>query len=266
MTTTVMLEGFDRHPETYDGVTRDVWQGGTGPAVIVIHEIPGLHPGVVAFARRLVDAGFTAVMPSLFGTPGREVSGRYVMSQLARVCVSREFHVLALGKTSPIVGWLRQVAATAHAACGGPGVGAVGMCFTGGFALAMAVDDTMIAPVLSQPANPVAAGAARASSIDMSPADFACVKERTVNDGLCALGLRFTGDKAVPDARFAMLRRELGGAFTAIEIDSSPGNAYGIKPDAHSMLTVELVDEPGHPTRDALDAVLDFYRARLLAV
>jgi dienelactone hydrolase len=261
-----MLDGFERRSETYDGITRDVWRGGTGPAVIVIHEIPGLHPGVIAFARRLIDAGFTAVMPSLFGTPGREASGGYARSSLARVCVSREFHILALGKTSPIIGWLRQVASTAHAECGGPGVGAVGMCFTGGFALAMAVDGTMIAPVLSQPANPVAMGEKRSASIDMSPADFARVKERTVNDGLCALGLRFTNDRAVPAARFAMLRRELGDAFTAIEIDSSPGNPHGIRPGAHSVLTLDLVDEPGHPTRDALDAVLDFYRTRLLTV
>jgi dienelactone hydrolase len=260
-----MFDGFTRSSVTHDGVTRDVWQGGTGPAVIVIHELPGLHPGVVDFARRLVEAGFTAVMPSLFGTSGREVSGGYTMASLAKVCVSREFHMFALGRTSPIISWLRAVAATAHAECGGPGVGAVGMCFTGGYALAMAVDERMIAPVLSQPANPAPMGAARAASIDLSPADFATVKARAATGDLCVLGLRFTDDKAVPAARFGMLRRELGDAFTAVEIDSSPGNAYGIKPGAHSVLTLDLVDEPGHPTRDALDAVLDFYRARLLA-
>jgi len=174
--------------------------------------------------------------------------------------------MFALGKTSPIIRWLRSVAATAHAECGGPGVGAVGMCFTGGYALAMAVDERMIAPVLSQPANPASMGAARAAGIDLSPDDFATVKQRAAAGDLCVLGLRFTGDRAVPAARFEMLRRELGEAFTAVEIDSSPGNAHGIPADAHSVLTVELVDEPGHPTRDALDAVLDFYRARLLAV
>jgi len=255
--------GFTKRAETHDGVTRDVYQAGTGPAVIVIHEVPGLHPGVVAFARRVVEAGFTAVMPSLFGTPGREPSGGYTLSTVAQVCVSREFHMLALGKSSPIVDYLRQVAARAHAECGGPGVGAVGMCFTGGYALSMAIDDRMLAPVLSQPASPGPMGAKRRASIDISDADLARVKARTVNDGVCVLGLRFTGDRAVPAERFAMLRRELGDAFIAVEIDSSPGNPYGIKPQAHSVLTVDLVDEPGHPTRAALDQVLAFFGERL---
>jgi dienelactone hydrolase len=259
----VEFTGFERRTESHGGVAREVYQGGSGPAVIVIHEIPGLHPGVVDFARRLVDAGFTAVLPSLFGTPGRPVSGGYVMSTFARACVSAEFHTFALGKTSPIVGWLRDVAARAHAECGGPGVGAVGMCFTGGFALGMAVDDRMLAPVLSQPGMPMPLGAKRKASIGLSPTDFDRVKART-NEGLCVMGLRFTNDKGSPPERFAALHDALGDAFIAIEIDSSPGNPYGNKPTAHSVLTIDLVDEPGHPTRQALDDVLTFLQERLL--
>jgi dienelactone hydrolase len=244
---------------------RDVWRGGTGPAVIVIHEMPGLHPGVVGFARRLVGAGFTAWLPSLFGTPGRAYtrSGPYLGRTLVEVCVSREFTVFALNRTSPVVGWLRQLAARAHDECGGPGVGAVGMCFTGGYALAMAVDERMLAPVLSQPGTPPPIGARRRGAIDLSPADLDAVQARTRQDGLCVLGLRFTNDRVVPAERFAMLRRALGDAFLAVEIDSSPGNPHGIPQTAHSVLTEDLVDEPGHPTRDALDRVLAFYRERL---
>ncbi len=255
-----VFAGFEKRH--IDG--KDVWRAGTGPAVIVIHEMPGLHPGVVAFARRLVEAGFTAYLPSLFGTPGRPFSrGAYMTRTLLSNCVSREFAMFALNRTSPVVTWLRSLAARAHAECGGPGVGTVGMCFTGGFALAMAVDQRVLAPVLSQPAMPAPLGARRRASIDLSPADLATVKDRTREDGLCALGLRFTGDPAVPGERFATLRRELGDAFLAVEIDSSPGNPYGIPKDAHSVLTVHLVDETGHPTRDALDRVLAFYRERL---
>jgi dienelactone hydrolase len=260
MTAGDVFAGFEKL--RIDG--KDVWRGGTGPAVIVIHEMPGLHPGVVAFARRLVAAGFTAYLPSLFGTPGREFSGgAYMARTFLANCVSREFTIFALNRTSPVVTWLRSLAARAHADCGGPGVGAVGMCFTGGFALAMAVDQRVLAPVLSQPAMPAPLGARRKAAIDLSPADLAAVKDRTRDDGLCALGLRFTRDPAVPDERFAMLRRELGDAFLAVEIDSSPGNPYGIPEDAHSVLTVHLVDEPGHPTRDALNRVLAFYQERL---
>jgi dienelactone hydrolase len=257
---TADFAGFER--TRFDG--RDVWRGGSGPAVVVIHEMPGLHPGVVDFARRLVDAGFTAYLPSLFGEPGRPFDrGRYMLGSVARACVSREFTVWALNRTSPIVTWLRALAAQAHADCGGPGVGAVGMCFTGGFALAMAVDDRLLAPVLSQPGLLPPIGARRKASLGLSDADLATVRRRTEQDGLCVLGLRFTQDPAVPAERFATLRRELGAAFLAVEIDSSPGNPDGIPKTAHSVLTVDLVDAPGHPTRQALDRVLTFYRERL---
>ena len=256
------LAGFTESQFTHDGMTRSVYAAGSGPAVIVIHEIPGLHPGVAAFARRVIDAGFSVRMPSLFGTPGRAVSGRYAIDSLARACVAREFTALALNRTSPVIGWLRQLAVEAHAECGGPGVGAVGMCFTGGFALGMMVDDTMLAPVLSQPSLPFPLTPSRRRSVGISNADLARVKERAAQ-GACLMGLRFTADLAVPAARFETLRRELGDAFIAVEIDSSKGNAHGIPRAAHSVLTEHFVDEPGHPTRDALDRVLAFFAERL---
>ncbi len=253
-----LFDGFVE--EDFEG--RRVWRGGSGPAVVVIHEVPGLHPGVVDFGRRLVAAGFTVYLPSLFGTPG-EPFGKGMLGVVARTCVSREFTVFALGRTSPITGYLRRLAAHAHAECGGPGVGAVGMCLTGNFALAMAVDDRMLAPVLSQPGLPFPLGPRHRADVNLSPEDLVTVKRRTAEDGLCVLGLRFSQDRGSPAERFDTLRRELGDGFIAVEIDSSPGNSYGIRARAHSVLTGELVDEPGHPTRAALDQVIDFYRERL---
>jgi len=255
---------LEREEATYDGATRAVYRGGSGPAVIVIHEVPGLYPEVVAFGRRLIDEGFTVYMPSLFGTPGKPFGALYMTRSLARACVSREFAVWATGKTSPIVGWLRALARDAHAACGGPGVGAVGMCLTGGFALAMMVDDVMVAPVLSQPSLPFPVTRAHRRDLGIDDADLARVRERAAA-GTCVLGLRFTHDRAVPAERFQRLRDELGDRFIAVEIDSGPGNPHGIPRDAHSVLTRHLVDEPGHPTRAALDQVIEFYRARLHA-
>jgi dienelactone hydrolase len=121
------LDGFAESTFTHAGVSRQVYRGGTGPAVIVIHEVPGLHPEAIAFGRRVVDAGFSVYMPSLFGTPGKDFGWGYTMRTLPRVCVAREFATLAADRTSPIIGWLRALAAEAHAECGGPGVGAVGM-------------------------------------------------------------------------------------------------------------------------------------------
>lgn len=257
------LEGYDESTFTHDGVSRQVFRAGDGPAVIVIHEVPGLHPEVIAFGRRVVDAGFTVHMPSLFGTPGKPFGWGYTLRSLVPACVSREFTTFALDRTSPITGWLRRLAAEAHAECGGPGVGAVGMCFTGGFALGMMVDDAMLAPVLSQPSLPFPVGKKRKAAVGISDADFERVKERAAQ-GACVLGLRFSADTYVPTERFNTLRQELGDAFIAVEIDSSRGNPHGIKKRAHSVLTLDLVDEPGHPTRAALEQVLAFLQERLL--
>jgi dienelactone hydrolase len=249
---------------TYEGKTRSVFRGGTGPAVIVMHEIPGLYPSVVAFARRLIDAGLTVYLPSLFGEPGREFSGAYSLRSMARACISSEFSTWALRRTSPIVGWLRALARDAHVACGGPGVGAIGMCLTGGFALAMMVDATVVAPVLSQPSLPFPLTRAHRRDLGVSDPDLAQIRARCAA-GTPVLGMRFSHDPLVPAARFERLREELGASFVAIEIDSSPGNPHGLPRSAHSVVTRHLVDEPGHPTRVALDRVIAFFRERLEA-
>jgi dienelactone hydrolase len=257
------LDGFEETAFTHDGVTRPVYRGGSGPGVVVVHEIPGITPPVADFGRRLIEAGFTVAMPSLVGEVGRPMSGGYVISSFTKVCISKEFSTWALNQTSPIITWLRALARDLHAQAGGPGVGAVGMCFSGGFALGMALDAELLAPVLSQPSLPFPVGKARASALGLSDADLARVKDRVANENLCVLGLRFSKDRAVPDARWARYRTELGDNFIGVEIDSSAGNPHGIKKSAHSVLTEELVDQPGHPTKDALDRVLAFFRERL---
>jgi dienelactone hydrolase len=253
----VELDGFERSTFAHEGSSHDVYRAGTGPAVIVIHEMPGLHPGMVTFGRRLVDAGYSVYLPSLFGKVGRRFSAGAMLPVTLGVCVSREFNVFA-DRTSRVNSWLLGLARNAHAEAGGPGVGAIGMCFTGNFALAMAIDETVLAPVLSQPALP----ATSRSGLALDEADLAKVKERTAR-GLCLLGMRFSDDRGCPPERFARLRQEFGDAFKAIEIDSSPGNPYGISQKAHSVVTEDLVDEPGHPTREALDAMMAFLNDRL---
>jgi dienelactone hydrolase len=257
------VPGFDATTFSHGGRTHEVYRAGTGPAVVVVHEMPGLHPGVTKFGQRLVDAGYRVYLPSLFGRPGKPFAGGEMVRSLGKVCVSREFFMLA-DRTSPVVTWLRALAAQAHAECGGPGVGAIGMCFTGGYALAMAVEPAVLAPVLSQPGMPAPLTARKRAALGLDPADLSTVKARTA-DGLCVLGLRFSADSASPAERFATLRRELGDNFEAIEIDSSPGNPHGIPKRAHSVLTEDLVDEPGHPTRAALDRAMGFLAERLQA-
>ncbi|MFJ2895017.1 dienelactone hydrolase family protein [Streptomyces sp. NPDC087218] len=266
------LGGFTRDTFTHDGATRRTLRRGTGPAVIIMAEIPGITPKVLEFAERVAASGCTAVLPVLFGTPGRDAdpaahgwtgTARYTASSMWRVCVSREFTVLATGRSSRVVRWLRALAAAEHERCGGPGVGAVGMCVTGGFALAMATDERLVAPVLSQPSLPLAVLPGRAGAIDIGAGELAVVRRRCEREGLQVLGLRFRGDRLVPGDRFAYLRRELGDAFVAVELDDDTANPEAVLPP-HSVLTEHLVDEPGQPTRQALDTVLDLFRTRLL--
>ena len=268
---TDVLADFTKTSFTFDGKTRTVYRSGTGPAVLVIAEMPGITPKVVEFAKRVESLGCTAALPHLFGDPGRDPykggmarAVPYVMSSMVPACVSSDFHAFATGKTSPVIDWLRALARSLHEECGGPGVGAVGMCFTGGFALAMIADAPVLAPVLSQPSLPFPIGVRRKRDLGVSDGDLAKIKEKCAAQDVTVLGLRFTGDKVVPGERFARLREELGDHFVGVEIDSSKGNPYGHRAAAHSVLTEDLQDEPGTPTRDALDQVLDLFRKKLL--
>jgi dienelactone hydrolase len=260
----MVLADYSEDTFTFEGKTRRVFRRGSGPAVVVIAEVPGITPKVVEFADRVVDLGCTAVLPNLFGEPGIKPTPLNEFATLAWGCVNREFAVWSTGRTSPITEWLRALGRHEHETCGGPGIGAVGMCFTGGFALAMATDERMLAPVLSQPSMPLALTTRAKRSIDISPADLDIVKRRCAAEGLQVLGLRFRGDRLVPRERFEYLAEQLGDAFVAVEIDDDAAN-----PDAamspHSVLTEHLVDAPGEPTRAALDTVLDPFRTKLLA-
>ncbi|MFE1441393.1 dienelactone hydrolase family protein [Streptomyces sp. NPDC058739] len=265
------LADFTWERFTHGGRSHRVLRSGEGPAVIVMAEIPGITPKVARFAREVRELGCTVVLPDLFGVAGRDPdpaahgwTGAAVTGAraLARVCVSREFTVLAAGRTSPVVTWLRALAVREHERCGGPGVGAVGMCFTGGYALAMATDERLLAPVLCQPSLPLAVTDRNRRSLDISDADLRTVQQRC-EAGLTVLGLRFRGDRLAPGERFAMLREKLGEAFVGVELDDSAANPDGLMPP-HSVLTEHLVDEPGQPTRKALDQVLEHIRTRLL--
>ena len=240
--------------------TRPVFKKGSGPGVIIIHEMPNLHPLVSRFGDRVAEAGMTVYLPTLFGEPGRVPTRGYALGQMLQaICIRREFNVWANGKSSPIVDWLRALARKAHADCGGKGVGALGMCFTGGFALAMMTEPSVVAPVLSQPSMPL--GKKGAGTIDASPAEISCAKLRFQEEGLSMLGLRFRGDPFVPDARFEMLKQTFGDSFEAHELDPSDAQE-GTGMVAHSVLTLHLVDAPDTATKKVETRVIEFFKAR----
>ncbi len=237
------LDTWTRGRHRAAGMDHDTYRKGAGPGVIVIHEVPGITPKVVAFGEEVVAAGFTVVLPHLFGPLEPPMSVREVARVVPRLCVSREFTVLATGRTSPVAHWLRSLARALRDELGG-GVGAVGMCFTGGFALAMMVDDAVTAPVLAQPSLPLPLGRRRAADLGLSPDDLAAVGRRAA-DGCSVLGLRYSRDWA-SRGRFDTLRALLGDRFVALELEGS----------GHSTLTE-------HRRQKAVDRVLEFLTVRL---
>lgn len=256
------LSDFTSFVFDYENSRRTVFRKGHGPAVVVMHEVPGISTEVLRFARKVVDAGFTAFLPHLFGVLGKPTNELSRVRELAKLCVSREWHVLAENRSSPIADWLRALARHAHQQIGGRGIGAVGMCVTGNFAVTMTLDDELIAPVLAHPSFPLPTTRRKAAALHVTPGTLENARRRVSEEGLKVLGLRFTGDVLFcRSARFDTLRRELGDGFEAVEV---PGRFAKPHPEPpHSVLTIGLVDEEGEPTRQAVDRVIGFLRERL---
>ncbi len=255
------LDDFERRPFAAGGRTKAVLWAGSGPAVLVLPEIPGITPEVAGFARRLVAAGYTVALPQLFGELGAPRTPAATARVIGQICVQREIFLFSTRHSSPVLDWLRALGRDAWARCGGPGIGVLGMCVTGNFALALMIEPHVLAPVLSQPSLPVGPLPAQRAGLHLSADEEAAMVARA-RAGCPVLGLRMRGDPLVPDARFARLQRLLGEAFVDGTVDLA--GRPGVDPVPHSVLTTELVaDDPAHPTAAALARVLDHFHARL---
>lgn len=253
------LNDFDARSLTFDDDTRTVYVAGSGPGVIVMPEIPGITPDVARFARWVRDAGFTVWMPSLFGRDGAAPTMELAGEVLESLCVRREFEVFAKNGPSPMTQWLRKLAAHAHSECGGPGVGAIGMCFTGNFALSMMLEESMLAPVMSQPSLPFDDPAGTFVSAE----DMTTIRCRLDNENLTVRAYRFEGDSYCQASRFASFERQLGDRFEARVLPDASAGSVGWLGIAHSVVTTSLIDEAGQPTAQARDEILDFFGNRL---
>ncbi|MEO1038406.1 MAG: dienelactone hydrolase family protein [Pseudomonadota bacterium] len=259
------LDDFDSREVTLEGRTKRVLVSGAGPAVIVMPEMPGISPEVARFARWVRDADFSVYIPSLFGRDGAVAMADEGAQVFMRACVSAEFHAMAQSKASPVASWLRALARTAYAERGGSGVGAIGMCFTGNFALSMMLEPSVLAPVLCQPSLPLD----EPDALESSPDELATVRERLESEDLTVLAYRFEGDQICRATRFAAYRSALGERFEARTLPDSAANADPAPffkthvPYPHSVLTQNLIDEAGQPTIAARDEVIAFLKSRL---
>ncbi|MGN7916534.1 dienelactone hydrolase family protein [Lysobacter antibioticus] len=260
------LDDFEPRTITLDGVGKRVHVAGIGPAVIVMTEMPGISPQVARFARWVRDAGFTVYMPSLFGRDGAVPGVEESKAIFQRACVSAEFRAFAGQGSSPVTQWLRALARFAHGECGGPGVGAIGMCFTGNFALTMMLEPSMLAPVLAQPSLPLDDPA----GLEIAPEQLAAVRQRLERENLTVMAYRFDGDRFCKAQRFAAYAEALGERFVARVLPDSAANREGLAPffehvvaSPHSVVTAHLIDEAGQPTIAARDEILAFFARRL---
>jgi dienelactone hydrolase len=259
------LDDFAHRIITLDGASKMVHVAGAGPAVIVMTEMPGISPQVARFSRWVCEAGFTVYMPSLFGRDGAVPGAEEGAAVFKRVCVSAEFRAFAANQSSPVTHWLRALARLAHEECGGPGVGAIGMCFTGNFALSMMLEPAMLAPVLCQPSLPLN----DPDGLEIAPDELAAVRQRLERENLSVLAYRFQGDRICRAERFAAYRSALGERFVARVLPDSAANTDVAPffaqhvPFPHSVVTAHLIDEAGQPTIAARDEILAFFADRL---
>nr|GAJ36291.1 dienelactone hydrolase and related enzyme [Bradyrhizobium sp. DOA9] len=249
-----------------EGATKPVHVAGDGPAVIVMTEMPGISPHVARFARWVRDAGFRVYMPSLFGKDGDVPDAETAAGVFRRACVSAEFRALGGGASSPVSNWLRALARLAHEESGGLGVGAIGMCFTGNFAINMMLEPVLRAPVVSQPSLPLD----NPGGIESSADELAQIRSRLEREDLTVLAYRFAGDSFCRAERFAAYQAALGERFIGRVLPDTAANS-GPKPPffeqfvktPHSVVTVHLVDEIGQPTLTARDEIIAFFHKRL---
>jgi dienelactone hydrolase len=248
------LDDFERRLVTLLDTTKVVYVAGTG-----------ISPHVARFSRWVRDAGFTVYMPSLFGRDGAVPEAEGGKAVLQRACVSAEFRAFAANESSPVTRWLRGLAHVAHEQCGGPGVGAIGMCFTGNFALTMMLEPSMLAPVMCQPSLPFNDPA----GMGITPEDLATVRNRLEREDLTVMAYRFEGDRYCPAQRFAAYAEALGDRFIARVLPDSAANREAppfferVVACPHSVVTAHLIDEAGQPTIAARDEILSFFAKRL---
>lgn len=253
--------GYAEFEFSHDGKSRRVFRRGEGPGVLIMHELPGMTRQCLEFGNRVAGRGFTVYLPLMFGQPGEQASLRNLLT----LCVSREFRLLARNAHSPITDWMRALCRRIHEERGGRGIGAVGMCLTGGFAISMMLEESVLAPVASQASLPLfSLTRERKRSLGISDEELNGASGRSRAEQVPLLGLRFSRDSFCPRERFEALEESFGEQFEPFVIPSGKDDPTGRTSSlSHSVLTHHFVDREGHPTKIAFEKVITLFQQQL---
>lgn len=250
-----MLEGYEKSVFSTDAVDgkplqHDVYVKGNGPVLLLLQELPGITNEMLALADKLVNAGYRVVIPHLFG-PLKKFA---IVGNLTRLfCMRREFSLLARNRSSPVVNWLKALCRQLKADHDVPGIGVIGMCLTGNFAISLMADDSVLAAVGSQPSMPLFSQ----KSLHMSDRDISDIRARLDENGPM-LAYRFAGDVLCTAAKFEALDKAFNDDAERIRLNTIPGKK-------HAILTAHFIDGEGSPTVKALNEIIDYFGERLTA-
>ena len=241
------------------GITHTVFTAGSGPGVVLMHELPGMTKEFWRLANWLAEH-FTVWAPDLFGnssTPTKPIMAKL----LIKACISRKIHLFSNNDPGPITQWLRSLSKDLHDKVKGPGVGVIGMCMTGNFALTLALDPWVTAPVTSQPGIPASTPFTnRDGGLQMTDLERGALAARDID----VMALRFAGDRLCKAARLKTIRRVVGeNRIHAHVIDDEHRNPNGPLKHPHSVLTADLVNDDNGVTKQKLREVVEFLKQRI---
>jgi len=248
---------------SHRGITHSVFAHGPvgrdAPGVVLLHELPGMTPEFWRLAHWLAEH-FVVWAPDLFGKGQRPTSPVGAIKGGTRLCMSKEMGALKANQSGPITGWLRHLGRVLHQEVGGPGIGVVGMCMTGGFAISMALDPWVTAPVASQPSLPLSILRNQHGDLQLTDSE----RSALANSDQDVMTLRFAGDRVCRHARIDALESVFGPArLKHTELKDKDRNPDGPMKFPHSCLTADLLDEEGSPTRAKVEDVIVFLKQRL---
>lgn len=263
MTAPLPLDLRDKFTLHHGSITHDVYRVGEGPAVVLMHELPGMTTGCLRAAKRIVDSGFRVYLPLFFLHPGTRDDALSVIEAALSptLCIRHEFNLFAANGHSRITGWLRKLCTVADAECGNRGVGLIGMCLTGNIVLSVMLDPSVRAPVMCEPAIPLL----HKSALGVPRKDIDNAVTRAAYSPI--LAFRFTTDTKCPPERFATLRCTFGRNIATTEIPTGPSHPFNIPDGSHSVLSGDYPcqDDPNHPVQHAFDQILLRFKTSLTA-